>query len=368
MANFSAVDVRDYGAMGDGVTDDTAAIQRAIDAALSPGAAAAVTRAGRGLVYLPPGHYRVTAPLRVASVNGFALAGAGVFASRLLASGRLASVLDLNGVAYSALSQFSVQGDGTEDVDRAIWLHWDGAVPRSTTNNLFQFVYVLNARFRRGIEIGQAGSNLQVDQTTFLHCGVAGGGATDATYWQAGIAVGSATWANNLMHHFYGCMASHARVGLSVDRTQVAWYGGSLAGNGADVAVLTSAYCSVQGMRSEGSGRLLETPGAQVPANVSLRDIDWWPNRLAPDGEWIRWGLSGTLVLQNVCCESGATVPPVIVADGSYAPSLILADGLSVPRPLADAFRLGPDAQRSVRGYVERDPATGLAVRIVPAA
>jgi Ca2+-binding RTX toxin-like protein len=43
--------VKDYGALGDGVTDDTAAIQAAIDAAHA---------AGGGTVYLPAGEYRVS--------------------------------------------------------------------------------------------------------------------------------------------------------------------------------------------------------------------------------------------------------------------------------------------------------------------
>lgn len=44
-------DAKDYGARGDGVTDDTAAIQAAIDAAFT---------AGGGVVYLPEGVYRVS--------------------------------------------------------------------------------------------------------------------------------------------------------------------------------------------------------------------------------------------------------------------------------------------------------------------
>ena len=42
------VDVRRYGALGDGQTNDTAAIQRAIDACAG---------SGGGTVYLPPGTY-----------------------------------------------------------------------------------------------------------------------------------------------------------------------------------------------------------------------------------------------------------------------------------------------------------------------
>ena len=47
--------VRDFGAAADGVTDDTGAIQRAIDGAAEKG----------GTVYLPPGRYRVAGSLQV---------------------------------------------------------------------------------------------------------------------------------------------------------------------------------------------------------------------------------------------------------------------------------------------------------------
>ena len=50
MIDKISINVRDYGATGDGVTDDAPAIQNAIDAA---GAA------GGGIVYFPPGTYRV---------------------------------------------------------------------------------------------------------------------------------------------------------------------------------------------------------------------------------------------------------------------------------------------------------------------
>lgn len=61
------VNVKDYGAMGNGVNDDTSAIQAAIDEALTKS----------GTVYLPPGNYRVTSQLDVDG-NGFiTIQGAG---------------------------------------------------------------------------------------------------------------------------------------------------------------------------------------------------------------------------------------------------------------------------------------------------
>ncbi len=46
------VDVTAHGAVGDGITVDTPAIQRAVDAAQTEG----------GIVFVPPGHYRVRTP------------------------------------------------------------------------------------------------------------------------------------------------------------------------------------------------------------------------------------------------------------------------------------------------------------------
>ena len=69
--------VRDYGAAGDGVTDDTAAIQAAVTAAQNaPGGN------GKG-IFLPRGRYLVTAPIDVAATN-FTVRGHGKMSARIL--------------------------------------------------------------------------------------------------------------------------------------------------------------------------------------------------------------------------------------------------------------------------------------------
>lgn len=71
------INVKDYGAKGDGTTDDTAAIQAAIDEMQGTGKG--------GIVYMPPGRYKITSNLTITwphatsedSGNEIALRGAG---------------------------------------------------------------------------------------------------------------------------------------------------------------------------------------------------------------------------------------------------------------------------------------------------
>ncbi|TNJ58676.1 hypothetical protein FE784_37985 [Paenibacillus hemerocallicola] len=77
-ATYGAVNVKDYGAVGDGTNDDTAAIQAAIDGCAD---------GGGGIVFLPPGVYRLTGTLRMRTA--VTLEGAGVSAWDLTFANRL---------------------------------------------------------------------------------------------------------------------------------------------------------------------------------------------------------------------------------------------------------------------------------------
>lgn len=66
-SRYGVVNVKDFGAIGDGVHDDTTEIQAALNA-IANGPSGAV-------LYLPAGVYRITSPLTYSSANALAIQG-----------------------------------------------------------------------------------------------------------------------------------------------------------------------------------------------------------------------------------------------------------------------------------------------------
>lgn len=101
--------VKDFGAVGDGVTDDTAAITAAITALYA---------AGGGTLYFPPGNYLVSSvAFNWSAAVTIDFVGAGQRASFITSNGSASPVLDLSvdiGVldVYSCISNLSIVGSG----------------------------------------------------------------------------------------------------------------------------------------------------------------------------------------------------------------------------------------------------------------
>lgn len=83
MIDSAPVNVKDFGATGDGVTDDTAAIQAAIDSTVVPGIAPPYTgMLGNGsIIYLPLGTYRISQTITIP--NATTIKGDGRNATRI---------------------------------------------------------------------------------------------------------------------------------------------------------------------------------------------------------------------------------------------------------------------------------------------
>lgn len=100
------LDVRDYGAVGDGTTDDRAAIQAAIDAAEADGA--------KYTLYFPRGIYRVVPVAGIGLNSTISIRGAGEGAHSTAVLAGSASVLYLDSTtAGDVLWEFTNAGDST---------------------------------------------------------------------------------------------------------------------------------------------------------------------------------------------------------------------------------------------------------------
>jgi Pectate lyase superfamily protein len=120
------IDVKSFGAVGDGMADDTAAIQAAIDAATGSANPATSARTPVQAVYLPPGNYKITSDLNIRSVYGFHLTGAGPNQCRITPSGTgfTQAALFVNGSDDGVYEGFLIQGSGTEQLYNALRLDW----------------------------------------------------------------------------------------------------------------------------------------------------------------------------------------------------------------------------------------------------
>lgn len=142
-----------YGARGDGTTDDTAAIQRALNAVGAAGASG-----GPAVVYLPPGTYRITAALTMASRISVGVIGADPATTVLKWDGPAgAPMLDLNGVAYSQFERLTFNGAGTRGnpAQTGIMQAWDGQRQYAATDNRYTDDIFENMAY--GMRIGSRG-------------------------------------------------------------------------------------------------------------------------------------------------------------------------------------------------------------------
>jgi hypothetical protein len=101
---------RDYGAKGDGLTDDTAAIQAALG-----DLSAAVGKSP--VLYIPAGTYLVTQTVMVQSAHSIGVIGADPSNTVLKWAGaKGGTLLHINGVSYSRFNRITFEGSGTASV------------------------------------------------------------------------------------------------------------------------------------------------------------------------------------------------------------------------------------------------------------
>jgi hypothetical protein len=100
-----------YNAVGDGVTDDTAAIQAAIDAAFEVSTTG--VEADNRPLYFPAGVYKITSPLEINGASGILMYGAGRLCTVIEQATEGESCVVCNGIQYSHIQGLSFQANTT---------------------------------------------------------------------------------------------------------------------------------------------------------------------------------------------------------------------------------------------------------------
>src|SRR6185437_14065055 len=296
-----------WGAHGDSAADDTLALQSCIDACcgtpfesfvqeVGPGTEIPTTngpprwstarmRLGAGAVY------KVTKPLHIVSVEGFAMTGAGMENSIIrcfglpggavtsgtgttltksgaawkvdelrgmwvcitagAAAGQSAKVasntsdeitleraiipvLDLDGCFEGSFDRFSIEGSSGAGVYTGVYYHRDPALSaRGSSSTNFAFVKVGGLTWEAAWQIGGLSDKYdpwQEDITEFLNCRARGEGGPSygGQYYRNGWVFGTGTFANNLNHVVHGIDAVRYGYNVSVRATNVAIYGGTV--------------------------------------------------------------------------------------------------------------------------------------------
>jgi hypothetical protein len=285
----------DYGARGDGTTDDTAAIQRALD------------DLGRGrrspVLFLPAGTYRLTHTLSVRFAESVAIVGEDPATTVLRWDGPAGgTMLDVNGLAYSRIVRLTF--DGRRRAAVAIEQSWDGSAPHFDTGNEYADDWFVDvAHGIRGGFRGRGFAETSVVRSRFVRnttAGIALGNfnALDLWVWQSifedcGVGVTNATGAGNF--HVYNSVFERSTT--------------------ADLSIGNTGGFSARHNYSEGSRAFFVSAGATAnPATVHLQNnvivdtIDTAAVRLGNQGPGV--------ILDNVIQSPAGSTGPVVTWEG----------------------------------------------------
>jgi hypothetical protein len=364
-AALPVVDVRRFGAKGDGTTDDSPAIQAAIDYCVGGTVADGATtgRIAVGQLYFPPGIYRTTAAPKVVSVLGFHMFGASEYASTIKVSGARTYGIELDGLTGCHIHDLHINGTygtgSTDTVRDAIALNWTAAASRSTSNVTFERIWINELKFTNGITIGLDTANRQCDNVWVYSCLINGQWTVgEATWWQVGFQSGNGVEGNVLNHTYQSCASAICRYNLYAQSVNVAWQGGDMGSGEIDFRHAGSSFLAVNGVRSEGSQRFYSgNGGASFAASASITNIQYMSNAIAADNRFIRLQYSGSYFLSNINVNAVAANPRIYVQSSAPMPIYVTAIGLQSRTAIQSLFETTATAPTMITsiGYCQLD-------------
>jgi hypothetical protein len=168
LPNTGLVNVKDtqFGAAGDGGADDTAAIQAAANFCFgSPSAPHGTAKVNsNGVLYFPPGIYRISAPIAFAKLHGGRILGSGRFVTKII-NGAGGPVFAVNGCSYSHFEGMYLRAS---DKGSAVFdLNWDGT-PGGAALQSNAFIDMLFDGGAYGVDVGAGG--YMGSENIFVNC------------------------------------------------------------------------------------------------------------------------------------------------------------------------------------------------------
>lgn len=381
MGVFPEYNVRDFGAVGNGLADDTAAINACLNAALggAAGAAPSPIRGSLGVVVIPAGTYKVTAPIVVTSAYGLTVRGAGRGRTKIAASGTLTNVIQFVGcpeLVVQDLTITSVGGytGGSSASGSALALDFTPALSAAWgARAVIERITVADLKCKYGIASGASSENFDLSDVSLRDCCVEGAwvlGSSDTAWYQAAFLSGSGVPANVLNHFYDNISATNFRALLrvaSVNLVTAHAVTGSLIERVFDVVGWVNLH-SIGG-RIEDSRKLLTTSGDQ-PTLVTIESMEWSPNVAATlaDRKIVEFIAAGALILRNCTFENDSTGTGwQIEASTSNLPERqirVLVENCAAPNATAESLfsvPTGSKVRAEVRFLVHWLATTGLA-------
>lgn len=132
------IDVHDYGAVGDGVTDDSTAINLAITTASVLLTGVGQTRAGRvKLIFRPDLKYLIASPVCIWDAQGIVLdGGAPNFGAVLIGTCADKAMIEIIGSSQIVMQNFQLWGDQTDTPACGTWTSRSNTLHGTNSNNI----------------------------------------------------------------------------------------------------------------------------------------------------------------------------------------------------------------------------------------